>query len=544
VGRHSRDLRARWHRPALAVAAVAALAAGGTWIAVRATGCAGTTVVRVAAAPDIAPLVQQVARDLPDPGCATFEVRDRLSTDQAQSLALADGSEPSQVWIPESSLFLSRARDLGANAVPATGRPVASSPVVMALSSDATVQPAQPGGRPSWSDVLATDAVTVGVPDPTRTSVGLAALLETQAVSQEAPDPQAGFTAALRRLAAHTTVEAEDLYGQLPGMPGVTRPVTAFATSEQALLRHNVTQPATPLTAAYPESTASELDYPFTVLDTATPAERDAAGRLLAALESSSGRAALADGGFRTPDGAMLRDRSAGGRIVGAVPPLRPLTASAGMAEALTRWATVNRSARVRVLVDVSGSMEARVPSLGVSRMTATLRAAEAGLQLFQPTTRLGFWTFSTKLDGDRDYRDVLPVTAVRDLIAGNAQDTLRAIRAKPEGKTGLNDTVIAAYRDSLANWEPGRLNLVIVMTDGNNDDPGGISHAQLLDQLRSTADPRRPVTVIGVAIGPDVDPAELTEITAATGGRSFVAPDPGRIKDVFFGALAALQPQ
>jgi Bacterial extracellular solute-binding protein/von Willebrand factor type A domain len=542
MGRHSRPFSSRWQRPVLAVAVVAIMVAAAGWAVADRMTCDDPTVVRVAAAPDIAPLVAQVARDLPDPGCTTFAVQDRLSTDQAQALAIADGSEPAQVWIPESSLHLVRARDLGAAAVPLRGQSIASSPVVMALCDEAAQ--AWRASRPSWSDVLADDSVTVGVPDPTRTSVGLAALLETQAVSRTAPDPQAGFTAALRRLAAHTTVESADLYGQLPGMPGVARPVTAFATSEQAMLRHNVTSPDEQLTAAYPESTATELDYPFTVLDTAAPAQRDAAARLLTALQGGAGRATLADGGFRTPDGAMLRDRSQGGRIAADLPPLQPLAGSPVATEALTRWATVNRSARVRVLIDVSGSMEARVPGLDISRMTATLQAAEAGLRLFQPTTRLGFWTFSTKLDGDRDYREVAPVTAVRDLLTNGAVDALRAIRAKPGGGTGLNDSLIAAYREALTNWEPGRLNLVIVMTDGNNEDSAGITHAQLLEQLRATADPRRPVTVIGVAIGPDIDPAELDEITATTGGRSFVAPDPGRIKDVFFAALAALKPQ
>ena len=49
-------------------------------------------------------------------------------------------------------------------------------------------------------------------------------------------------------------------------------------------------------------------------------------------------------------------------------------------------------------------------------------------------------------------------------------------------------------------------------------------------------------MVVIGVTIGPEVDPAELEQIARATGGRSFVAPDPGMIGDVFLGALATLR--
>ncbi len=177
----------------------------------------------------------------------------------------------------------------------------------MALSTDVAQRVSRPGVRPTWPAVLGDDTVTVGVPDPTRTSVGLAALLATQADGRSAPDSEAGFTATLRRFAAHTTVDAADLYAQLPGTPGVGSPVTAFATSEQALLRHNVTRPDEPLTAAYP-GTAAELDYPFAVLDSAGPDQRDAAEQLLRALQSPGGQATLADGGFRTPAGTMFRD--------------------------------------------------------------------------------------------------------------------------------------------------------------------------------------------------------------------------------------------
>jgi hypothetical protein len=45
----------------------------------------------------------------------------------------------------------------------------------------------------------------------------------------------------------------------------------------------------------------------------------------------------------------------------------------------------------------------------------------------------------------------------------------------------------------------------------------------------------------MGLAIGPDVDPARLDEIARATGGRSFVVTDPARIGNVFFAALGAL---
>jgi hypothetical protein len=507
----------------------------------RQDGAAPCVPIRVVAAPEIAPLVEQVARRAATPGCAGVTVEARASDTAAEALALADGSTPPQVWVPESSQLLTRARDLGAAGVPATGPSAASSPVVMALAEDAAAQLGDGVTRPRWSAVLASDRVVVGTPDPTRDVVGLAALLEARGASRAAPDPQAALTATLRALSGRTTVHAADLYAQLPGSAGVETPVTAFPTSEQALLRWNVGHPDVPLTAVYATVAPVVLDYPFAVLATATDEEREAAGTLLAALLDPAGQAVLADGGFRTPDGRMLRDRHGDGRTVAVAPVPVPLSGSAAAAEVLDRWATVNRSARVRVLVDISGSMGEEVPGLGGTRLAATLQAAERGLALFQPTTRLGFWAFSTNLDGERDHREVLPISPVPELRTEPALAALRAIQVDPGGRTGLYDTVLAAVEDGRRNWEPGRLNLVVVMTDGNNDDRSSITRAQLLQALRS-GDPRRPVVVIGVAIGPDVDPSELEEITAATGGSSFVAPDPSMITDVFFAALGSLR--
>ena len=81
----------------------------------------------------------------------------------------------------------------------------------------------------------------------------------------------------------------------------------------------------------------------------------------------------------------------------------------------------------------------------------------------------------------------------------------------------------------------------MIVMTDGRNEDPRGISRADLLAELAKLQDPRRPIPLIGVGIGPDADKAELDQLTAATGGQAFVAPDPAKITDVFFGALSRI---
>jgi hypothetical protein len=76
------------------------------------------------------------------------------------------------------------------------------------------------------------------------------------------------------------------------------------------------------------------------------------------------------------------------------------------------------------------------------------------------------------------------------------------------------------------------------VITAGK-DDGRGVKRQALLDRLRGEWKPDRPVQIIVIAFGDDVDRDGLTAITAATNGSLHVAQQPGEIIDVFLAALA-----
>lgn len=543
TGQHAAWHPVPWHQRALVALIAVGLLAGLFVAGVRTWDAAPPCVpVRIVAAPEVAPLVADVAARLDHAeGCA-FSVVPRSSTDEAQALVGGpDGPEPPHVWMPESTLQLAQARAQGATAVPPSGVSVVATPVVMALAADAVGKLGP--GRPTCDAVLRADDVAVGAPDPTQDPIGLAALLEAQADLGSAPDGGATLVAFLRRMQSRLAEPGDSLFNRLPGATAAGPPVTAFPTTEQRMLRHNVERPGSTLTAAYPSEAPTWMDYPFAVLATAKPAERDAAARLLVALQEPDGQAALTAGGFRTADGQVPADRLADARIVRQLPAPAPLVESPTSDAALQRWAAATRSGRVEVLIDVSGSMNAVVPKLRKTRLAVTLDAAARGLNLFEPTTTLGLWTFANRLDGERDYRQVMPVTPVPQLLSGPGLEALRSIRAVPGAHTGLYDSVLGLYEEARRNWEPGKLNVVVVLTDGDNDDPAGIGREELVRRLAAAADadPARPVPVIGLAIGPDVDPGPLAEIARATGGRSFVVTDPARIGNVFFAALGAL---
>jgi hypothetical protein len=89
--------------------------------------------------------------------------------------------------------------------------------------------------------------------------------------------------------------------------------------------------------------------------------------------------------------------------------------------------------------------------------------------------------------------------------------------------------------------WQAGRVNSVILMTDGKNENKAGISRDQLVAQLKKLKDPKRPVRMVIIGIGNEVDRKELEAITAATdAGGVFIAPDPAKIGDIFLEAIAS----
>jgi hypothetical protein len=512
-------------------------------------GCESGTVVTVAAAPDIAPVVTQIGRQVSGEGgdgCYRVRVTSRDSAEMAESVAVSDGTERPDVWIPESTLSLRRGQEVGAWDTQVTGTSIAGSPVVLAVTESAAAKLGWPDETPTWDQVIGPAATstkgTVGFTDPTRDPVGAATLFGLQKLLKAAP--KRASTVALRALSANTVPKRSDLAARLPGGESNTdKPLTAFPTSEHDVLRHNAST-GSPLVAVYPDqdvrAAVPTLDYPYAVLPEIPRDEREAAKKFLDRLFDRDSRQALGDAGFRTPDGKALREQPQDRRTNADTIAVTATPKPPEVEGVLNAWAAVNLAGRLQVLLDVSGSMNEPVPGTGKSRMQTTVEAAVAGTKLFSPVSKFGVWLYSTHLDGDRDYRELLPVKSLGEHLADGGVDKLRTVRAQ-QANTALYDVMLAAYRDATQNWEAGRINTVVVMTDGQDDNDSDITRDQLRDELRKLQNPRRPLKLIGIGIGPDVDAAELTDLTKVTGGQAFVAPDPAKIGDVFYSALSLM---
>jgi Mg-chelatase subunit ChlD len=378
----------------------------------------------------------------------------------------------------------------------------------------------------------------VGLPDPEKSAAAVAAVLAARSSVTGANDARAALTWAVRSSPADLPVSGDELLARLPADPGTAVPVT-----EQALAAYNKENAARPAHAVYPGQGGFALDYPVVAL-AAAPAVIAAARDLAMALTSAQARTALQSTGFRAPD------QSAGPALTatnGVDPAHResaePPTVDA-VDEAIRNVQTTNEASRMLAVIDISGSMLAMVPGAnGANRIDLAKDAAARGLGLYRADSDIGLWEFSTTLTPTSDHLELIPISSLGPdgqgaTGAARLAGALDGLQAIPNGGTGLYDTVLDATRAVRAGWDPNRVNSVLILTDGMNDDDNSITMDQLLSTLAAEQDPTRPVPVISIAFGPDSDVNSLQQISRATGGATYLSQDPRQIGEIFLDAV------
>jgi hypothetical protein len=515
----------------------------------------------VAAAPEIAPVIRTIAgawSDTQTSGtCASVVVDQQEPADVAAAIAGQRGATLTglgqangkarvpDVWVPDSSTWLQRVRAVGADLVPAEAASVAKSPVVLAMPQPVAAALGWPTTKLTWAALLQKmttgGGIKTGIVEPGRDASGLSGLLALRSAAAGNAAAQEATVAALRALAVGRSTLREDLLGRFPRAADpatVGSGLSAAPLPEQAVIGYNAAQPPVPLAGVFLEPAPPALDYPYATLPGNGPDVVGVARDLLAALSGTAYHNALAQHGLRNPDGTVGSGFTAGpGAPTGPIP-AAPAADPALIAQTLSTWAAVTQPGRILAVVDVSGSMLTPVPTAGnATREQILVRAATSGLSLFDDAWSLGVWIFSTKLDGNVPWKQLIPIAP----LSGQRNQVLGALATiqPTHGDTGLYDTVLAAYKAVQTNWDPGKVNSVVVMTDGQNDNPGGLNLDQLVGELQKVIDPKRPVEVVALGIGTEVSRPELTRITQTTGGGVFIATDPAKIGDIFLQAIA-----
>ncbi|GAA0581963.1 substrate-binding domain-containing protein [Streptomyces crystallinus] len=518
------------------------------------------------ASPDLAPAVRSVAEraraDKVTSDGSCIDVRVTAREPYKVAAALGAGREPDfAVWIPDSALWVDRAKEGGESVPVATAGHVAASPVALALVAPAAKSLGWPSRTYTWAELAAaatrSDALRLGAADPARSAAALLALSSVgRSAAHEGADGGTGAATLAKALAQRTAdtdaqvVEtlARDGSGAGRGDP---RRNQAVVLSEQAAYAYNTGRGAKRgLDLFYPKDGAPLLDYPYTIVrENRLSTDRSrAAMRFLTLLGEPESRRTLGRSGFRTPGEAA--DEAAVKKAGAASPqPYAGSTAETPSAkelqEALGMWTIIVQSARLTTVVDASGSMAAPVPGAGGrSRMDVTKASLLRALAQFTPEDEIGLWDFATRLDGSRDYRELVPTARLGDPVEGGRTQRDRltaafgALQPVPDGATGLYDTTLAAYKQATASYRPGRFNALVILTDGANEDPGSISRGELITRLRRLADPAKPVPMIAIAVGPDADGESVREIARATGGAGYQVTDPAEIQAVILKAI------
>ncbi|MBU2662558.1 substrate-binding and VWA domain-containing protein [Actinoplanes bogorensis] len=540
------------------VAAVAVLAvAGGGWAGYRqlsADECPALVPLKVAAAGEIAPAITAAADSWTRDGtCVTVTVTAVDPTVMAAAvgrqhgISLVNGGTRQQdtqadIWVPDSSTWLQRLASEAPGFKPAMLGSIAESPLVLALPPTSALSASTGGANArtgKWKALvqrIATDkSLRPATADPERDATGLAGLLVIAGVAGSDAAGAKLKVGAMRALSANRAGNRSALLESFSGEGGVD----LAPLSEADLIAYNRERPSASLAAIYPP-TSVMLDYPYAVMPGIDPQKAAAAATLRTALSTGIFAGQLARAGIRAPDGSAGAGFVAPAGAPATIPPAATVDPKA-ITQLLGSWTAITQPGRMLAVFDVSGSMKAKVPTAGgLTRAEVTQGVARQGLGLLDDRWSVGNWTFSTNMKDKQPWIENVPIS-----LCGTHRAELEAaigrIRPKPDGDTGLYDTALAAYERIKQGWQPGVSNSVVIYTDGQNDNPGGLTIDELVARMTKLRDPKKPVRMIIIGMGTAIDRKELEAITRAAGsGGVFIATDPATIGEIFLEAIAS----
>ncbi|HEY8217267.1 MAG TPA: extracellular solute-binding protein [Acidimicrobiia bacterium] len=299
--------------------------------------------------------------------------------------------------------------------------------------------------------------------------------------------------------------------------------------------------PRVPLVAIYPKEGTLYSDNPLIVLDApwVSKQQKAAAAKFTSFVTQTKNQRRVLQYGFRPGNPSV----SIGKPIVAAngADPSQPQTTlevpkPPVLAGVIDEWNRVRKKARVLLVMDVSGSMgDEADPKSGDTKLDLAKRAATAALGEFNPDDEVGLRIFSTDISNREptDYKDVVDIGP----MSVNRPDLESSIeRLVPTQGTPLYTVAGDSYEQMVEQFDPTRINAVVLLTDGRNEDPRNEDLGALLKTLRAQneGEATKPVRIFTIAYGNDADEATLKRIAEATNAAAYSAVDPATIVNVF----------
>ncbi len=306
--------------------------------------------------------------------------------------------------------------------------------------------------------------------------------------------------------------------------------------------------PRVPLVAIYPSEGTLYSDNPFIILDTewVTPEQKAAARVFEEYVQRPENQQKVMEFGFRpnNPDVALADPVS----VANGVDPSQPtaeleVPAPAVLVKILDSWAQQRKEARVLLVLDISGSMGDLVDD-SRTKLDLAKDAAISALDQFKDSDEVGLWVFSTDLLGgpDSNYLELVPVAP----IGTQRGEIERQIEAQfPTNGTPLYDVASTSYTSMVDSYDPSKINAIVLLTDGVNDDAvpenDESDFDDLISQLQAGSEGARsrPVRVFTISYGDGADTVTLKAIAQATSAAHYDASNPATIQQVFTAVIS-----
>jgi Ca-activated chloride channel family protein len=296
-----------------------------------------------------------------------------------------------------------------------------------------------------------------------------------------------------------------------------------------------------PLVAIYPKEGTLYSDNPFIVLNApwVDAKEKQGAAAFQAFITRPEAQQRVLEFGFR-PGNPKVAIGDPISKKWGVDPDQPQTLLEVPQPQVLTalldRWASDRKRARVTLLLDVSGSMgEEGNSETHETKLDLATKAAVDALDQFAPDDDVGLRIFTTDLTGgsSSDWLDLVPVGPLAD----QREQIVRALQdLTPLNGTPLYTATGDAYDAMLRDFDPDRINAVVLLTDGRNEDSSNGDLEGLLRHLRAQAEGEesKPVRVFAIAYGQDADQDTLRRIAEATNATVYDASDATTISQVF----------
>ena len=529
-----------------------------------------------------------------DDGCVFVRPYSKASGGAAQLLASgwgdeeANGARP-EIWSPAASswgaIVNQRLADRGEDPIVPPSDPFMLTPLVIAMPepmADALGYPETPIG---FSDILALardpegwgkhghpewGPFRLGKTNPNFSTSGLSALIAQYYAAvgkadglslEDLANPQVvDFAKGIESTVVHygdiTPTFLNNLYRNDARGASLTY-VSAVAVEEVSVISYNAGNPdgvldpgeeprppRVPLVAVYPKEGTLFSDNPIIVLDAdwVTDSQREGAGRFAEFIRQPDNQERVLEFGFRPGNPSVaIGDPIVTANGVDPDEPTRTLEVPAPevMVEALDRWSEQRKPAKVMLLVDVSGSM-GDPASDSETKLDLAKRAAIESLDQFKGEDEVALRIFSTDLASSEptDYVDLVPfgpIAAQREELASRIRSLV------PTQGTPLYTAVRDSYRLMQEEYAADRINAVVLLSDGQNEDPRNEDLGGLLRELAATNEGQstRPVRLFPIAYGEGADMSTLEQLAEATNAAVYNASDPSSITRVFTAVIS-----